>query len=163
VSRAARCRLTLIALGTGLCLVRPVTAQRRPATELELRADAIGARATTAHLGAGLSFPAGTYVRGVLTVAGGAAWKASDSRSSARVDAGLRFLMDPFREQTWALYGTGGLSMLYDGFDRWRPLVLVAVGLEREGPGRWTHAIEVGLGGGARLGLVLRRASAGTR
>jgi hypothetical protein len=155
--------IVLLALGAGVIRPCPAAGQRRAATELELRADVIGARATTAHLGAGLVVPAGTYVRGLVTIAGGSAFKESTSRSSARVDAGLRFLMDPFREQTWALYGSGGLGLMYDGFDDWRPLVLVAIGLEREGPARWMHAIEVGLGGGVRVGFVLRRASARTR
>jgi hypothetical protein len=156
-------RSLLVALGILLVVPDALAAQRRQVALPELRLDVIAARTTMAQLAAGIAIPAGTYVRGLLAVGGGLARKRSETEPSARVDGGLRFLLDPFREQTWGLYGAGGISLLYDGFDRWRGLVTIAVGVEREGPGRWGHAIEVGLGGGARVGLVLRPHAAGTR
>jgi hypothetical protein len=103
--------------------------------------------------------PLGLYVRLALGAAAGAAWTAREARASGRVDAIARFLLDPFFQSRWAPYGGAGVSARYVAADeRWHGFLVIAVGLEGPRSGGVVPAIELGLGGGARLGVVLRRA-----
>jgi hypothetical protein len=56
----------------------------------------------------------------------------------------------------------GGLSVRYDQLaserGRWRPLLALVVDLEGPRIGSVAPAIQLGLGGGARLGVILRGA-----
>ncbi len=129
----------------------------------ELRVDAIIAdRRTSIQGGAGLQIPVGYYARIGIDGAIGAdigarATRNGPSEISGRVDAVARFLFDPFRQSRWALSAGGGVSLRTHEGDRIRP-VLLAV-LDLEGP-RSTRglspAIQIGLGGGARVGVALR-------
>ena len=121
--------------------------------------DGIVARTSAIHAGAGLSTRLGTYVRGFLGAGAG-----PNSRSDAtwRIDAALRFHLDPFRESRWAPYAGGGVSVMRNEGDA-RPWLLLIVGLE--GP-LWrgvAPAFEVGAGGGARIGLALRAGKRNSR
>jgi hypothetical protein len=109
-------------------------------------------------LGAGGIGRLGTYARGVLLVAGGAARVDDRTRGSARVEGVVRFLLDPLRERRLGAYAGAGVSASWIDGDGWRTPLVVAFGVE--GPRRGGHALaaEVGLGGGARLALVLRGA-----
>jgi hypothetical protein len=73
-----------------------------------------------------------------------------------RADVGARFVLDPFWESSWSLYGSGGISVLYDEREAWRPVAVVAVGIEGSRTSKVTPALELGLGGGVRIGLSLR-------
>ena len=139
-------------------LVAPSAAQSRSLIQPEVRVDVLTGTHTTAHLGAGMSFPAGTYVRFSTVAGAGVVWYDDDPQASARLDATARFVFDPLRQSRWALYGAGGLGALYDAKAELRGRLLVFIGLE--GP-RWrgsVPAFEVGLGEGARLAIVFRRA-----
>ena len=80
-----------------------------------------------------------------------------------RTDLIARFSLDPFRQSRWAPYGGAGITGRYrtklDGGSR--AYLLVFLGLE--GPlalgarSGIVPAVEVGLGGGARVGVILRR------
>lgn len=129
----------------------------------EIRADVIVARVSSAQAGAALSVPLGLYVRGSLAGGLGTARYRGESSLTERIDASARFLLDPFRERRWAPYGSGGVSLRHDDFDGWRPYLLLAVGLEGPEHGGVVTAFEVGVGGGARAGVVLRRAVTGRR
>lgn len=129
----------------------------------EVRVDALGARAPTLEFGVGANVPAGLYVRLGLLAAGGSAWRRGSSRSAARVDATTRFLLDPFRESRVGLYGVGGVSAMYDGFEKWRARLLVGFGLEGPASHGRISSLEVALGGGLRVGLVVRRSREGRR
>jgi hypothetical protein len=123
----------------------------------ELRADVIVARGTTAQAGAGIVIPLGIYVRMSVDAAGGATFENGTSRASGRVDAIGRFLLDPFRETPVAVSFGGGLSVPYiDGQTRLRPYLTAVIDVEGRMRGRVTPALQVGLGGGARVGVVLR-------
>jgi hypothetical protein len=105
-----------------------------------------------------VNVPIGLYVRLESTLAGGLATRDGITRGAARGDAVARFVLDPLRETRRGLYGIGGVSLMYDGFERWRPRLVAGIGLEgRERHGR-VMALELALGGGARLGFVVRRA-----
>jgi hypothetical protein len=138
---------------------RPTPARVQP----EARADYIDARASAAHLGIGFSVPAGTYVRLGAVGAAGQAWKDGETSMAGRVDALARFVVDPLRESRWAPYAAGGIGALYDESDRWRAVLVGALGMEGPSAGGVVPAVEIGFGGGARFGIALRRAMPGRR
>lgn len=144
--------------------VAQAQANRRPArVQLEARADYIDAHVSAAHLGVGFSVPAGTYVRLGGVAAAGQAWTDGESSVAGRVDALARFVVDPLRESRWAPYATGGIGALYDESNRWRAVLVGALGIEGPPASGVVPAVEVGFGGGVRVGIVLRRAMAGRR
>jgi len=127
--------------------------------QTEARLDAIIAHTAGVEAGLGLTIPAGIYVRSGLVTGLGAGRHGVEGRT----DLISRFSLDPFRQSRWAPYGGGGISGRYrskrDGSSRAYLLIFLGV----EGPlslGRTSGivpAFELGLGGGARVGVVLRR------
>jgi hypothetical protein len=112
------------------------------------------------YAGAGLLFPAGTYVRSGLVAAAGVA----ERSASFRLDQINIFHLDPFRESRWAPYGGGGLSLRHDVKpDRTSVHILAVIGLEGPRHNGTTTAFELGLGGGVRASIILRKAQAGSR
>jgi hypothetical protein len=158
-----RFRRVVLAVTALIAAAIPANAQRgtSPARPLpEVRVDYLGRNPDALHIGAGLNVPIGTYVRVELVGAGGPSWNEGRSEPSARADVITRFAFDPFRERDWGVSAGGGISVRYDELspsdDRWR--TLIAIVLDLEGPVRRTvtPALQLGLGGGARVGLVLR-------
>lgn len=131
----------------------------------EGRVDAIVSRARTAQAGVGAILAAGTYARIVLGAGAGVTRRpGGDARGSARADLTVRFLLDPIAQARWAPYLGGGLGYLDEGVGRRRGVMQLALGLEGPRSRRGTRAaIEAGLGGGVRLGVVLRQARAAAR
>ncbi len=127
--------------------------------QIEGRLDAIVSEQTAVHAGLGLSVPAGVYVRGGLVLGAGLGRHGFD----ARTDLIGRFTFDPLRQSRWAPYGGAGLSARFnstaDGGAN--GYLLFFLGIEGPVPfGRtrgWVPAFEVGLGGGARFGVIVRR------
>ena len=127
--------------------------------QTEARLDAIIAHTAGVEAGLGLTIPAGIYVRSGLVTGLGAGRHGVEGRT----DLISRFSLDPFRQSRWAPYGGGGISGRYrskrDGSSRAYLMIFLGV----EGPlslGRTSGivpAFELGLGGGARVGVVLRR------
>src|SRR5437762_2893244 len=127
--------------------------------QVEGRLDGIFARNTGVEAGLGLTVPSGIYVRSGLVAGLGAGLHGVEGRT----DFVARFSLDPFRQSRWAPYAGGGVSGRYrsslDGGSRAYLLIFLGV----EGPlprGRtegWAPAVEVGLGGGARVAIVIRR------
>ena len=148
--------LLAVAAGTARGQTRSPRAPAR--VQPEVRADYIDARGATAHLGVGVSAPAGTYVRVGVVAAAGQAWRDGDALAAARVDAVARFVVDPLREFRWAPYAAGGLGAMYDEMERWRAVLVGTLGVEGPAMGAVIPAIEVGFGGGTRVGIVIRRA-----
>jgi hypothetical protein len=135
------------------------------AVQSEVRVDGIVARTSGVEAGYGVSIPAGIYIRTGLVGGVGAGRHGVESRA----DFISRFSLDPFRQSRWAPYGGAGLSGRFrstpDGGAK--AYLLVFVGLEGPLPygqvSGWVPAVEVGLGGGARVGLILRRGINGRR
>jgi hypothetical protein len=127
-----------------------------PPHYMEYRADVIAARTTAVEAGLGLVVPFGTYVRLGVDGAAGASWHAGAAHAAGRVDAVGRFLLDPFREVPLGLSLGAGLSVPYLEGDRVRPYATAVVDLEGRPRGAFTPAVQIGLGGGARLGVALR-------
>ena len=146
-------------------------ATRRPPPRPELRLDYLGPEPHALHLGAGVNLPAGTYVRLGLVGGAGAAWRDGASGTSARADVIARFAFDPFRERRWGFSAGGGLSTRYDQDrddsgrrrGRWRALVALLLDLEGPRAGSLAPAVQIGLGGGARGGVILRAADRSRR
>ena len=145
------------ALALGLLASAKARAQNQPPPYAEYRADAIVGRGTTAQVGAGVVVPLGIYVRLGVDAAGGATWRDHATLASGRVDVIGRFLLDPFRETPLGLSFGGGVSVPYtNGDTRTRPYLTVVIDVEGRVRGPVTPALQVGLGGGARIGVVLR-------
>jgi hypothetical protein len=137
--------------------------RREPRVQPEARADFIDARAAAAHLGLGVSIPVGTYVRMGIVGAAGQAWRDGEPEAAGRVDGLVRFVPDPLREFRWAPYAAGGVGGMYDDAERWRAVLVGVLGVEGPILGPVVPAIEVGFGGGTRVGVAFRRAIRGRR
>ena len=153
----------MAACGIGVLLViLPAEIQgqvRQQPVQAEYRLDALVARTTGVEAGVGVTVPAGVYMRtGLVAGLGG-----GEHGVEGRTDLVARFSLDPFRQSRWAPYAGGGISGRYrskaDGGSR--AYLMIYLGLEGALPvGRTSGivpAFEVGLGGGARVAVVLRR------
>lgn len=125
----------------------------------EVRLDGLFARSSAVQAAYGFTFPVGLYVRmGLVTGLG-----VGRHGVEGRTDLIARFSFDPFRQSRWAPYGGAGVSGRYrqelDGGSR--AYILMFFGIEGPLPlgerSGWVPAVEVGLGGGGRVGLILRR------
>ncbi len=151
----ARWCVLLIALAAPIAA--PAQPGREPVTRSEVRVDAIFARVTLLQAGVGAAFRTGYNVRLHVAAAGGVALKDGEQKSSARGDATLRLLLDPFGESRNGVSIGGGVSVLHDGFEKTRPVGVVVLALEGAPRAPIVWAVEAALGGGVRVGVVLRR------
>ena len=151
--------MSLVWRCAALIALAPATliCQSESVVRSEVRTDAIFARVNLVHAGLGVAFRTAYNVRAHVAAGGGVAIKDGAREASVRGDATLRLLLDPFGESRAGLSVGGGVGVLYDGFEKTRPVGILVLGLE--GPPRQpiVWALEVALGGGARIGLVLRK------
>jgi hypothetical protein len=103
------------------------------------------------------------YVRLGIVGAAGRAWNDGTTTAAGRVDGLVRFVVDPLREFRWAPYASGGVGAIYDGSERWRAVLVGVLGIEGPSRGSLVPALELGFGGGARIGVVVRRTMPGRR
>lgn len=134
----------------------------------EVRGDVIFGRHAAVQLGAGVQIPAGYYVRvgvdGAVGTRIGETSPATQRSVDGRLDVLVRFLLDPFRQTSYGLSLGGGMSLRAEQGDHVRPLLLVAAEVEGSRSTRGlVPALQVGLGGGTRIGVVLRRGAQGAR
>lgn len=170
-------RVFVLVLAT-LCLAPGLSAQGSAATDpryvppapvLELRTVLPVQEDPEFQLGPGISVRAGWYLRAALAVLGGVSQRDSTTVGVARVEAALRFHLDPFFEGSGCfrrdgqgrcrgLYAGGGLTQrVYgSGIGAQDPALLFLVGVEgrRRDSGVW--ALELGVGGGVRIGATWR-------
>ena len=134
-----------------------VVAQPTPHLSRELHVDGIIARRSAVEAAVGLVIPAGVYSRTAFLIGGGAASQDSGSKIVGRAEIVSRFLLDPFRESPLGLSVGGGVGVtnLSDP-KRWQPFLALVLDLELRQRAGFTPALQVGLGGGTRVGLVLR-------
>ncbi|GLC24367.1 hypothetical protein [Roseisolibacter agri] len=169
-------RLPIARALTLLAAVRaaPLAAQApaRPALTPEVRVDGAFGREGGAFGGAGLFGDAGLYTRvGVVAAVGLArdpdgVGPGDGSRTvvpAARLEALARFHLDPLRMARRGVYLGGGVAAaVRDGAaPRWQLVALL--GVEGAPRGRLAPAVELGLGGGVRVAVALRRARPGRR
>ena len=131
----------------------------------QARVDVLVADRAAAHAGVGAEVDAGLYVRlGVIAAAGVTGGEDDEGAAfGARGEAVVRFLLDPLRQSRRGAYLGGGAGVRKDGRGDPRGYVLAVVGVEGAPRGGWAPSLEVGVGGGARLAVVLRRAPADRR
>ncbi|HEU4748594.1 MAG TPA: hypothetical protein VFS56_08850 [Gemmatimonadaceae bacterium] len=162
VARVLAVLATVVALGAPARGVAQTPAQR---FQTEGRIDGIFSENTAAHAGIGLSFPAGLYVRTGVVAGAGVGRHGVD----ARTDLIGRFSFDPLRQSRWAPYGGAGVSVRFNSTAEGGAKEYLLFFLGVEGPlplGRpagWVPAFEVGLGGGTRVGAVIRKGVRGRR
>ena len=157
------------ALVAVVLVAQPSAAQLPAAPRIvpELRADLITGDRAAVQAGGGVHVPAGYYVRIGVVAAGGVSvddpfgsGPGTHRRASGRVDLLARFLLDPFRQTRYGLSVGGGVSLRADEGERGRVLLLVAVDVEGRRSARGlVPALQVGLGGGGRVGIILRYAA----
>ncbi|MCC7001250.1 MAG: hypothetical protein IT357_03760 [Gemmatimonadaceae bacterium] len=150
----------LARLAAVLALLLPVALRaQQPVSadpQWEFRADAQLSPDLGALAGLGANVRAGWYARVGLAASAGAVYLADAWRSQQRLDAVVRFQFDPFAQRARAVYGGAGVGVVRgDGGDVTGRLLLV-VGMEGAARGRIVPAAELTLGGGVRLGVVLR-------
>jgi hypothetical protein len=159
-------------LGMTLVLPAILGAQPRlphPPITAEVRLDTRISDHSAIEGGGSVILPAGIYTRVAFTAAVGVSDTDSSSVGSARGEVIARFLLDPFRESRYGLSIGGGIGISNseglltppkppDGIRsvRWRPYLAVVVDLETKKTAGWTPAVQIGLGGGMRIGLALR-------
>jgi hypothetical protein len=130
----------------------------------EARVEALAARTTALHAAVGANAVVGTYARLALLGAGGARRADDEWVASGRVEAVVRFHVDPLRQFAWGAYAGGGGALFFDDGADARVRALIVVGYE--GPaagGGWIGGVEVGVGGGARIAFTARRVRDGAR
>jgi hypothetical protein len=149
----------VVALATlVVCWRAPNAAAQDGSPKPELRVDLLGAAPYSVQVGAGLNTALGYYTRLEIDAGAGALKRGGAIVGSERVDAIMRLMLDPFGESRWALSVGGGISARYDAAGRVRPYLASLLDLEGPKMGRYRLAYQAGLGGGVRLGVVIRRA-----
>jgi len=133
-------------------------AQSEPAFQQEGRLDLFLANSNAIQIGGGGAWTLDRNVRLVALGALGSTIDAGQGTFSGRVDLLGRFVLDPDRLNTWALYGAGGLGLRYEATPSWRGVLVALVGVEGPRWGKWTPFVEAGYGGGFQIGFGLRRA-----
>jgi hypothetical protein len=131
----------------------------RPTRSLEWRADAIVAQGAGVLAGTMIHLPLSTYARVGLGVESGALVQGGVTRSVTRADVIFRGLFDPLRETRRGVSIGGGLTVTNARDGAWRPYVALVVDFEGARRGGYAPAVQLGLGGGARLGFALRKAN----
>jgi hypothetical protein len=130
----------------------------KPDVQLEARLDVLGGPPAGVQAGIGANVAAGYYLRIGADAAAGASSRDGSAVASGRVDVVTRYLLDPFHEFRWGPYAGGGFTAQWDRRANWRGDLLLLIGVEGPAHAGWRTSVELGLGGGARLGVVLRRA-----
>ena len=128
-----------------------------------MRADLFFARDPGAQLAVGLIASPAYNIRAQLDVGAGGVARASGWAAAGRADLLLRWVSDPFRRARWALHAGGGVGVAVESSRAPQPLAIVTLGVEGPAKGRWLPGVELGLGGGVRLGLTMRRVRPGRR
>jgi len=135
----------------------------KPAVQFETRIDALGGPPAGAQLGIGANVAPDYYLRIGADAAFGAAARNGTAVAAGRVDIISRYLLDPLHEFRWGPYAGAGMTALWDQRANWRADLLLVLGIEGPVHAGWRTSVELGLGGGARLGVVLRRARSNGR
>lgn len=150
-------RAAALAAMAALLAVRAAGAQGRPRPVVVARLDGTSSSAPRLEGSLGAAVPLGTYARVHLTAGGGAARSRGETYPAARADLIGRFLLDPLKQSARGFYFGGGLSWLSRRGEPGRAWLALVAGMELPAVGGAVPGVEIGLGGGARAGIVVRR------
>lgn len=118
-----------------------------------LRFDLIASRSTAVHVGASVVVPVSNY----FGIGGTAGAGLSEDGFSSRGDLFARFSLDPYHQYTWEPYfGAGGTIRMDSGGPGTRSYLLAFIGVNGPKTGKIAPGVELGVGGGLRLGVTLR-------
>lgn len=124
-----------------------------------LRLDVLGGDPTALQAGAGIAFPFSNYFSIGGTVGAGI----SSTGFSGRGDAYGQFSLDPYHQSEWEPYVGGGVTVRGDGGGPGtRTYLLAFIGANGPSTGRIAPGVELGFGGGVRLGFTMRFTGAPT-
>jgi hypothetical protein len=155
--RAAAALAALAVAAVALPLTARAAAAQRLAPRPELRVDGAVGPHGAVLAGAGLAVDAGRAARIALLAGGGAGRVRGRWEPAGEAQLVGRFLLDPFRQAPRGVYVGAGVGARVVRRDAPRWLLLGVVGLEPPARGPLVPAVELGLGGGVRAALVLRR------
>ncbi len=118
-----------------------------------LRLDVLGGNPTALQVGAGLDLPFSNYFSLGAAVGAGI----SSTGFSGRVDGFGKFSLDPYHQSEWEPYIGGGATLRGDGGGPGtRTYLLGFIGANGPSTGAFAPGVELGFGGGVRLGVTLR-------
>jgi hypothetical protein len=118
-----------------------------------VRLDVLGGDPTALQAGAGIAFPFSNYFRLGAAIGAGI----SESGFSGRLDGFGQFSLDPYHQLEWEPYVGGGVTVRGDGGGPGtRTYLLGFIGANGPSTGRIAPGVELGFGGGVRLGFTMR-------
>ncbi len=136
--------------------VLPAQAAAPLEPKAEFHAAAVLSPRANPMVGLGVNVRAGWYSRVGLAALVGAAGSGGDWQLRQRLEGTARFLFDPYAQADHGFYAGAGLGVERAEGGQMQALLLAVVGVEGKAEGRVVPAIELTVGGGARLGIVLR-------
>lgn len=141
-----------------LALVALVSRLEGQALQPEIRVDVVGPAPVSLEPGVGVNGRLGNYVRSGLAIGYDARGVAHRAGERWRFDLTARVTLDPFRQQRFGISFGGGIS------HRGSTTYLAAL-FDLEGPEvlGMLPALQAGVSGGVRGGVVFRRAIRGRR
>lgn len=147
--------LLAAALALSPCMIG---AQQRVTADpqFEARIDGVLSPVGGAMGGVGVNIRAGWYARVGLALSAGAVGTSGATGVTQRLDGTARFLFDPFAEAKTAFYAGAGLGAVRSESGAVQGVLLGVIGVEGASAGRVVPSLELAIGGGARLGVVLR-------
>jgi hypothetical protein len=118
-----------------------------------VRLDVLGGDPTALQAGAGIGIPFSNYFSVGGTVGAGI----SSTGFSGRLDGFGTFQLDPYNQSEWHPYVGGGVTLRGDGGGPGtRTYLLAFIGANGPSTGSIAPGVELGFGGGVRLGVTMR-------
>ena len=160
----------LLSLAAATALASTAHAQRLRGPggyRLESRFEILAARHTTYAIGPGVAYPLSSYARAAVWVTGGRPigdGGANDEGDGlvARAEGVVRFHLDPFKERERGFYAGAGIGVRWMSHVSGTEYLMLQLGLEGK-VARAIAAVELGVGDGVRLAVVVRQPRRGYR
>ncbi|GAC1477927.1 MAG: hypothetical protein NVS1B4_21270 [Gemmatimonadaceae bacterium] len=153
----------VLMVATAAALAAAPPAGGQPGPQLAVHAEAITARSFSSLGGVGIALPLGANLRVDAAASAGATRSADVWRAARGASLATRFVVDPGRQSRSAAYAGAGVTARDEGLGEWRAYLLILLGVEGMEWRGVLPSIELGLGGGASFGIVLRTARPGYR